>query len=98
MQLIRREAGVDTLLHEQEIAPGRVYLQVEAHGQAYQFYVADQPRKWQPLGNPADGRVLSTPVAGGFTGAYLGMYASSNGNSSRNTADFDWFEYRELQP
>jgi alpha-N-arabinofuranosidase len=97
VQLTRREAGVDTLLHEQEIASGRVYLQVEAHGQAYQFYVADQPGKWQPLGNPVDGCVLSTPVAGGFTGAYLGMYASSNGNLSNNFADFDWFEYRELQ-
>ena len=36
---------------------------------------------------------LSLPLAGGFTGAYLGMYASSNGTPSNNTADFDWFEY-----
>ena len=43
--------------------------------------------------NIADGRILSTPVAGGFVGAYIGMYASSNGQPSVNTADFDWFEY-----
>ncbi len=41
-----------------------------------------------------DGRLLSTPVAGGFTGAYIGMYASSNGVSSETFADFDWFEYQ----
>jgi alpha-N-arabinofuranosidase len=40
-----------------------------------------------------DGRILSTPVAGGFVGAYIGMYASSNGHPSENVADFDWFEY-----
>jgi beta-xylosidase len=40
-----------------------------------------------------DGRILSTPVAGGFVGAYIAMYASSNGQPGTNHADFDWFEY-----
>jgi xylan 1,4-beta-xylosidase len=43
-----------------------------------------------------DGRILSTPVAGGFVGTYIGMYASSNGQPSQNVADFDWFEYLGL--
>jgi alpha-N-arabinofuranosidase len=34
-------------------------------------------------------------VAGGFVGAYLGMYASSNGQHSENKADWDWFEYSD---
>ncbi|MFN2286052.1 MAG: hypothetical protein ACK2UQ_16685, partial [Anaerolineae bacterium] len=42
------------------------------------------------------GRILSTTVAGGFVGAYLGMYASSNGQPSTSIADFDWFEYIEI--
>jgi alpha-N-arabinofuranosidase len=32
-------------------------------------------------------------VAGGFVGAYIAMYASSNGQPGTNHADFDWFEY-----
>ncbi len=40
-----------------------------------------------------DGRILSTNVAGGYVGAYIGMYASSHGQPSENVADFDWFEY-----
>jgi len=36
---------------------------------------------------------LSTLVAGGFVGAYIAMYASSNGGPSTNHVDFDWFEY-----
>jgi Beta xylosidase C-terminal Concanavalin A-like domain len=42
---------------------------------------------------------LSPAAVGDFTGAYLGMYASSNGTASTASADFDWFEYvgREYQ-
>jgi xylan 1,4-beta-xylosidase len=32
-------------------------------------------------------------VAGGFVGTYIGLYASSNGQPSKTTADFDWFDY-----
>jgi alpha-N-arabinofuranosidase len=93
LQVTKRKAGVDQLHHEQIIHPGRVYLRVEAKGQEYQFSAGNQYGKWFALGEPVDGRVLSTPVAGGFTGAYLGMYASSNGNPSDSQAYFDWFEY-----
>ena len=36
--------------------------------------------------------------AGGFTGAYVGLYATSNGRASANHADFAWFEYTPLRP
>jgi alpha-N-arabinofuranosidase len=49
---------------------------------------------WQKVAQAVDGRILSTPVAGGFVGAYIGMYASSNGQPGQNVADFDSFEYR----
>jgi alpha-N-arabinofuranosidase len=29
----------------------------------------------------------------GYTGAYLGLYATSNGNTSKDYADFDWVKY-----
>ena len=36
---------------------------------------------------------LSTEVAGGFTGVYFGLYASSDNKDSTTPAFFDWFEY-----
>jgi alpha-N-arabinofuranosidase len=66
---------------------------VEADGQAYSFYIATELESWQPVAEAVDGRILSTSVAGGFVGAYIGMYASSNGQPCANFADFDWFEY-----
>ena len=64
--------------------------------QAYNFYFSDQPDEWRAIAENVDGRILSTLVAGGFVGAYIAMYASSNGGPSTNHVDFDWFEYMGL--
>jgi alpha-N-arabinofuranosidase len=93
IRLIRRMAGAEEVLAEQPIAAGRCYLKVEAHEQAYNFYVASDLDNWLPIAVDIDGRMLSTPVAGGFVGAVIALYASSNGETSANHADFDWFEY-----
>lgn len=42
----------------------------------------------------AEGKYLSSETAGGFTGVYLGMFATGNGQTSSTHADFDWFEYQ----
>jgi alpha-N-arabinofuranosidase len=97
-QLIKRAAGTETTLATQPVTGPYFYFKVEAHGQAYSFHIATQPQAWQPLAQNVDGRILSTTVAGGFVGTYLGMYASSNGQDSDNSADFDWFEYLPLAP
>ena len=38
-------------------------------------------------------RYLSSETVGGFTGVYVGFYATGNGKPSRANADYDWFEY-----
>ena len=47
--------------------------------------------------NGADAEFLHR-MAGGFTGAYIGLYATSNHQPTENYADFDWFEYQPLMP
>jgi xylan 1,4-beta-xylosidase len=93
VRLIKRADGVEETLAEQPVTAGRLYLKVEAHDQAYNFYAATGPDQWHPIAKDIDGRILSTPVAGGFVGAVIALYASSNGHASTNVADFDWFEY-----
>ena len=97
VRLIRRAHGVEEIMAEQPIRAGRLYLKVEAREQAYSFYAASEPGKWFPVAQDVDGRILSTPVAGGFVGTYIAMYASSNGQPSTNYADFDWFEYLGIE-
>jgi alpha-N-arabinofuranosidase len=96
VRLIQRCDGQDEIMAETTIAAERVYLKIVARAQSYNFYAASQPNDWQPVAEDVDGRILSTSVAGGFVGAYLGMYASSNGHVSENYADFDWFELIEI--
>ncbi len=93
LRLIQIPTGTDVTLAEFPIESNRFYFKVEADGQTYSFYIANEPEAWQPVAEGVDGRILSTPLAGGFVGTSIGMYASSNGQPSTNTADFDWFEY-----
>jgi xylan 1,4-beta-xylosidase len=93
VRLIKREKGGETILAERPAPAGKVYFKVAADGQEYGFYTAAECERWEPVAENVDGRILSTPVAGGFIGAYVGMYASSNGRPGGNAADWDWFEY-----
>jgi xylan 1,4-beta-xylosidase len=52
-----------------------VFLRISATGRAYSFSYASAPGAWKTLVADADGSILSTPVAGGFVGTYLGLYA-----------------------
>jgi alpha-N-arabinofuranosidase len=54
-----------------------LYLRVEAKGSQYQFYYSLTPGNYTAIGSTLDGTLLSTDYAGGFTGAVIGLYASS---------------------
>lgn len=97
IRLLKRAYGSEEVLAEQDINAATIYLKVKAHEQSYNFYFAENPNSWCTLAEQVDGRILSTPVAGGFVGAYIVMVASSNGQPSTNHADFDWFEYSGIE-
>jgi alpha-N-arabinofuranosidase len=74
-----------------------VVLQVEATPQEYAFSfgiaIGGRPRTAAaPLGKGL-ARYLSSEVAGGFTGVYIGLYATGNGQPASAPAHFDWFDY-----
>lgn len=96
IRLIQRAHGQETILAEQPLAARQVGLKIEAKGQNYSFCFSTDLDTWHSLAENVDGRILSTPVAGGFVGAWIAMYASSNGHPSTNHVDFDWFEYLSL--
>lgn len=96
LRLAKREQGVTTVLAEAPAVPGIVGLGFEAHGRWYRASYSPGPGRWAPLGDPIDGDFLTSQVAGGFTGVLVGLYATSNGRSGTNHADFDWFEYVPL--
>ena len=54
-----------------------VRLQVSAKGDDYQFSYSTNGTDFVNLGGTVSGDILSTDVAGGFTGCLLGLYATS---------------------
>lgn len=97
LSLIKRENGIDQILAGHLFEGETVYLKIEVYEQSYNFYYAKFPEEWIALCTNVNGRILSTDVAGGFVGTFIGMYASSNGKKSSNYADFDYFEYTPIE-
>ena len=58
-----------------------IRLQVAAEGDDYQFNYSTDGKTFKNLGGIVSGDILSTNVAGGFTGTLIGLYATSNNAS-----------------
>lgn len=83
-----------TSLNYLKIPAGDIILHVSATDLAYKFWVQEIGKPAVLIGTAAT-KDLSTELIGGFTGTYIGMYASGNGSANTNPADFDFFDYEE---
>ncbi len=83
VQLTKCTNGKEEVLARNAFSADTLYLTVTAHGQDYSFYYGSKSDEHLILAEQVDGRILSTDVAGGFVGACLGLYASSNGMEKR---------------
>ncbi len=54
-----------------------IKLQIKANGDKYEFNYSTNDTDFINVGGTVSGDILSTDVAGGFTGALLGLYATS---------------------
>ena len=74
-----------------EIQEGPLFIKVEADRLKYHFYYGYREEQKISLGS-ASTRFLACEVVGrGFTGTYVGMYASGIGEKSTSPATFDYF-------
>ncbi len=95
IRLVKCEDGKDEIIGESKFNAAQIYMKIVARGQSLCFYYGKDQDCIYELKVNVDARILSTDKAGGFVGACIGMYASSNGKVSNNYADFAWFEYRD---
>lgn len=61
-----------------------IYLQVKAEGDNYEFGYSANGTDFTNLGGTVSGDILSTNVAGGFTGSLIGLYATSANDALPN--------------
>lgn len=95
IMLIICENGVDKILIKEEVNAKKIELKIVNRGQEADFYYRVK-EEFKKLLENVDMHLLSTEIAGGFTGCTIGMYATSNGNESSNYADFAWLSYENL--
>ena len=92
--LLERSAGGDHGGASQTVArvdlpapvPDLIYLKIEGDGRAYSFSYATRPSGWQVLKDREDGTILSTNVAGGFVGVYLGLFARTEPRAGQDSS------------
>lgn len=98
--VIRADREVHEDLPEAEIDlpdEGLVYLQVEINREDLRFRYSLDQREWTEIGPVFDSTILSDDYGQmGFTGAFVGMCAQDIAGT-RHPADFEWFDYREVE-
>lgn len=76
--LERTENGKSTIIASEAIeVRGPVRLKVTAQGDNYSFHYSTDGANEKNLGGTVSGDILSTDMAGGFTGALIGLYATT---------------------
>jgi alpha-N-arabinofuranosidase len=71
----RRQTKIIASSKIEDKAP--IQMKVNAEGDKYEFSYSLNGTDFVNLGGPVSGDILSTNVAGGFTGALVGLYATS---------------------
>ncbi|MBD2756306.1 glycoside hydrolase family 43 protein [Spirosoma validum] len=77
---------------------GKVGLRITSQGDSYSFQYSTDSKNWTLLKDKVDGKFLSTKVSGGFIGCVYGLYATSSGEASTNSASFQYLKYAGDDP
>jgi alpha-N-arabinofuranosidase len=88
--IVRETVGKPKIVNIAPIKDGSIILSVTFEPHSYNFGIVNNNVTTNLLTLPA--KNLSSEIAGGFTGVYLGMYASGNGKQGITKAYFNWAE------
>lgn len=100
IQLLKSKGNATEMIAEAYLTDNvaKVGLKIVSDSDSYSFYFSPDSKKWTLLKDKVDAKFLSTKEAGGFIGCMYGMYATSNGEKSTNTASFNYLKYSGNDP
>ena len=97
LQLVLAESGLEPRTVEQRVLEdydGDIVFRVVSRESRYRYeYSLDRGNSFAGFAETDAARLLSR----GYTGAYLGVYSSGNGEDSGDYADFDWVRYKGFE-
>lgn len=78
-------------VYEQEIVDykGKIKLKISSEEDEYKFFYSTRGFRYHLFSKIKNDIVKSV----GYTGAHIGLYATSNGDKSNDYADFDYIDY-----
>jgi len=77
------------------LKPENVKLKIVGNPDFYTFFYAQGNEPFEELGK-CNSYFLSSETAGGFTGVYIGLFTTSNGQKTKSKATFNWFDYQPI--
>ena len=89
---ILKVGNIKHVAGEKEIKGKETHLKISATKHMYKLFWSPDGKNWELLGEN-QAKYLSSEVAGGFTGTYLGMFATANGGNGGSKAYFERFGY-----
>jgi len=92
------ESPTMELLAQAPVTSKSLKLKIQSEGDKYSFQYAPKGNKFIVLKSDVESKFLSTKTAGGFIGCIYGMYATSSGQPSNNTASFKFLRYAGNDP
>ncbi|AIQ52108.1 glycoside hydrolase family 43 protein [Paenibacillus sp. FSL R7-0331] len=93
--ILRKRVGSVWMIAEQHpYNENHIIMDIVANPKEYSFYYRNPEHADSKLLGYAESSLLATEVAGGFTGVYIGLYATGNGDKASSPAYFDWFHYQ----
>ncbi|WP_110932878.1 glycoside hydrolase family 43 protein [Paenibacillus bouchesdurhonensis] len=92
--VFRRTVGSLRVEETMDCPEGQVALMIKALPQRFEFSIRSYSSEVIKVGW-GETHLLSTEVAGGFTGVFIAMYATSE-TQEATPAFFDWFDYEPL--
>ena len=95
IELVTRVAGVSSVQSTRPLDAGPVSLQVESFPDRYEFSFSVGSGPMHAIGS-APTKPLASEKTGGFTGVFVGMYATAALKGPMPPADFSWFDYEPL--
>jgi xylan 1,4-beta-xylosidase len=75
-----------------ELSDGPVFLRIEGERSQFVYSFSQDGESYTEV-DRVSARYLSSETLGGFTGVYVGLYATGYGQLSETFADYDWFDY-----
>ncbi|HHV10829.1 MAG TPA: glycoside hydrolase family 43 protein [Clostridiales bacterium] len=74
-----------------------IYLKIKGNETNYSFYAGTSKEQLVAVCENVDGGFLGSETAGGFVGAYIGMFASGVTETKEKYAAFDWYSYVPIE-